>query len=331
MLIDVSRVHRVPAVQLRHRTEVYEPVHLDGFPQVAGSMSRHPTTNRGDFLQFLLALLVGLAGCHLFCQLRMPFSKQDGGVAGDDHRLQFLLLVSSLRVIDIVEALDFRLDTGLHIKKSLVVHLAIHRRMACGALLHKLREHTSVVGLLPFLRDVVEDTLTLRLTLPVGNDLALVGVDVLLRDGVTLQLTLVQRVQVLYGVAGQFRKRRHRLGQRTTFAYYQFVRTYIDCFLLTDFIEVPRPQHGCRHCAVMLLIERRLYQRPLYGERRRRIEILLAQAAYTLIHAAKVLWMFDAVIHINSSLLTFHFSLLHFSLAFGRIDFFDAHRLLDGA
>ena len=81
----------------------------------------------------------------------------------------------------------------------------------------------------------------------------------------------------------------------------------------------------------MLLIERRLYQRPLYRERRRRIEILLAQAAYTLIHAAKVLWMFDAVIHINSSLLTFHFSLLHFSLAFGRIDFFDAHRFLDGA
>ena len=121
----------------------------------------------------------------------MSFSKQDGGVAGNSHCLQLLLLVGGLGVVDIVEAGYLTLDTGLHVEQSLVVHLAVHRRMACGALFHKLREHTSVVGLLPFLRDVVEDTLTLCLTLPIGNDLTLIGVDVLLRDGVTLQLTLV--------------------------------------------------------------------------------------------------------------------------------------------
>ena len=111
-------------------------------------------------------------------------------------------------------------------------------------------------------------------------------------------------MQILYGVAGQLGERRHSLGQRATFTYNQLVRTYIDRFLLTNFIEVTGTQHGCRHRAIMLFIERRLYQRPLYRERRRRIEILLAQAANTIVHAAKVLWVFDAVVHFKFSLLT---------------------------
>ena len=50
MLIDVSWVHGVPAVQFRHGAEVYEPIHLNGFPQIAGRMGRHPVTHVGNLL-----------------------------------------------------------------------------------------------------------------------------------------------------------------------------------------------------------------------------------------------------------------------------------------
>ena len=67
-----------------------------------------------------------------------------------------------------------------------MVHLSLHSGMTGGVLLHELCKDTSMVGLLPLLRDVVEDTLALRLALPVWDDLALVGVNVLLRYMVAL-------------------------------------------------------------------------------------------------------------------------------------------------
>jgi hypothetical protein len=52
--------------------------------------------------------------------------------------------------------------------------------MTGGALFHELREHTSMIGFLPLFRDVVEDALTLCLPFPIRDDLALIGVNILL-------------------------------------------------------------------------------------------------------------------------------------------------------
>ena len=176
----MSGVHRVPAIEFRHRTEMHEPVHLDGFPQVSRSMGGHPTTHVSNLLQFGLALRVLFFGSHLLCQLCMTFCKEDGGIARDGHRLQLLLFVGCLRIVDIVELADALLYTSLHVKQSLTIHLPVHRRMTCGTLLHKLREHAGMVGFLPLLRHVVENTFSLRFALPIGNHLTLIGVDVLL-------------------------------------------------------------------------------------------------------------------------------------------------------
>ena len=178
-----------------------------------------------------------------------------------------------------------------------MVHLAVHGRMSGGTLLHELGEHTGVVGLFPLLRDVVEDALALRLALPVWNNLALVGIDVFLRDGVALQLAFVQRVQVFDRVAGQLGECRHGLRLRSALANDQFVGTDKDGFLLTDLVEVTGTEHGCRHGAVVLLVECGLYECALDGERGGRVEVLLAQAAYAVVHAAQVLGVFDAIVH----------------------------------
>ena len=52
---------------------------------------------------------------HLLSQLRMPLCKQDGGVARDGHRLQLLLLVGGLWVVDIVQLRNALFDTCLHV------------------------------------------------------------------------------------------------------------------------------------------------------------------------------------------------------------------------
>ena len=116
MLVDMPWIHGVPAVQFRHRAEVYKPVHLNGLPQITGCMGRNPMAHFGNLLQFMLALGILFLGSHLLGQFGMTLCKEDGGIARDGHRLQFLLLVCRLGVINIVQALDLRLDTGLHVE-----------------------------------------------------------------------------------------------------------------------------------------------------------------------------------------------------------------------
>ena len=180
-----------------------------------------------------------------------------------------------------------------------MVHLAVHGRVPSGALLHELSEYASVVGFLPLLGYMVEDALALRLASPVGNDLALVGVNVLLRDSVALQLALVQRVQVLHTVASQLRDRRDRLGQRATLAHNELIFTNIDSLFLAYLIEVLGTQHSNGHRAIVLLVEVCFYQGALYAERGRSIEVLLAETADALVHAALILGVFDAKVHVS--------------------------------
>ena len=67
MLIDMPWVHRVPAIEFRHGTEVYEPVHLDGLPEIARGVGRYPVAHIGNLLQLSLTLRILLFGSHLFC------------------------------------------------------------------------------------------------------------------------------------------------------------------------------------------------------------------------------------------------------------------------
>ena len=175
----------------------------------------------------------------------MSFCKENGSIARYLHRFQFLLLVSSLRVVDIVEGFDALLYALLYVQQTCLVHLAVHSGMTCCTLFHELREYSCMIGFLPFLRNVVEDALPLRLASPVRYHLALVGVNVLLRDVVALQLAGVESMQVFYRVTGQLWESGHRLWYRTAFAHDEFVVTNVERLLLAYFVEIPRPQHWC--------------------------------------------------------------------------------------
>ena len=161
-------------------------------------MSRYPVTDIGNLLQLCLALGVLLLDSHLLSEFCMTLSKENGCIARNSHRLQFLLLIGSLWIVDIVERGYLLLDARLHVEQTLMVHLAVHSRMPCCTLFHKLGKHTSMISLLPLFGHMVEDTLTLGLTLPIRDHLTLIGIDIFLRYSVTLQFTLIQRVQVLH-------------------------------------------------------------------------------------------------------------------------------------
>ena len=218
----------------------------------------------------------------------MTLGKEYGGVARDGHGLQLLLLVGGQRVVDIIQRGDALCDTFLQIEQTAAVHLAVHRRVAAGSLLHEFGEDAGVVGLFPLLGDMGEDALALSAALPVGNHLALVGTDVLLADVVGLQLTRIERVQVLDAVTGELGERRYGFGPGTPLAHDELAVADIDSLLLTDFVEVTGTQDAVGHLAVVFFIERRLDECALDGERGGRVDTLLTQAAYALVHAAFV-------------------------------------------
>ena len=258
VLVDVAGVHGIPSVQLRDRPEMHEPVHLDGLPEVAGGMGRDPVADGGDLLELGLALRVGAFRGHLFRQGGVALGEKDRGVAGNAHGVQLLLLVGGLGVFDVIQGGDVLLDPRLHVQKALPVHPAVHGGVAGGALLHELGKHTGMVRLFPLLGHVAEDALALRLALPVGNHLTLIGVDVLLADVIGLQLAGVQDMEVLHGVAGEFREGRDRLGLGAALTHNELVRADVDGLLRADLIEVFRAEHGNRVLSVVFLVESRL-------------------------------------------------------------------------
>ena len=298
----MAGVHGVPAVEFRHGPEMYEPVHLDGLPEVAGGMGRDPVAYGGNLLEFRLADRVG-AGCgHFLREGGMALSQQDRGVAGDAHRIELLLLVGRLRVVDVIQRGDILLDPGLHVQQALAVHPAVHGSMARGALLHELGEHAGVISLLPLLGDMVENTFPLRLPLPIRDYLALVRVDILLADVIRLQLPGIQHVKILHAVAGQFRERRNRLRPGTALAHDQLVRADIQRFFRADFIEILCAENRNRILAVVLLVERGLDEGALDGEGGGRRYALLPEAPHARIHSPVIFGMLDGERHASACL-----------------------------
>ncbi len=297
MLVNMAGVHGVPAVEFRYRPQMYEPVHLDGLPEIARSVGGHPAADGSNLFQFRLADGIGAGGGHLFRQRGVAFGQQDGGIAGDGHRFEFLLFVGGLGVMDIVQFRNPLCNPRLHVQETFAIHPAVHRGVAGGALFHEFREDAGAVGLLPFLRDVVEDALALRLALPVGNHLASVGIDVLLADVVGLKIPGIQHVKVFDAVAGEFREGRNRLGPGPALAHDQLVRPDIEGFLRADLIEVLCTEHGYRILAVILLIEGGLNEGALDGEGSRRLHALLAQAPDPRVHSRVILRMLDGEAH----------------------------------
>ena len=154
-----------------------------------------------------------------------------------------------------------------------------------------------MIGIFPFLAHMTENAFALGATLPIGDDFTLIGVNVLLRDEVRLQFAIVQCVEILDAVAGEFREGRNSFGQRTALTHNQFVRSDIDGLLLTKFIEVAGTQNAGGHLAVVLLVERCLAECTLYGEGGGGVDALLVQTLHAIVHATLILRVLERVIH----------------------------------
>ena len=288
MLVDVAGIHAVPTVELGHGAQMHEPIHLYGFLQVARRVGGHMTADVGNLKQLGPARFVfGLCG-HLLGQIGVTLGKEYGGVARDGHSLQLLFFVCGQRVVDIIQRGDAIGDALLEVEQAAAIHLAVHRRVASGSLLHEFGENAGVIGLFPLLGDVGEDALALGASLPVRDHLALVGADVLLADVVGLQLARIECVQVFHTVTGEFGERRHGFGLGPPLAHDELAVADIDGLLLADLVEVTGAQDAVGHLAVVFFIERRLDECALDGERGGRVDTLLTQAAYALVHAAFV-------------------------------------------
>ena len=59
MLVEVPRAEGVPAVELGDGPQMYEPVHLQRFVEVARRLRRHVAADIGDLLEFRAAHGIG--------------------------------------------------------------------------------------------------------------------------------------------------------------------------------------------------------------------------------------------------------------------------------
>ena len=167
---------------------------------------------------------IGLVARHALGQFGVALGEDDGRVAGDRHGLELLGPVGGLGVVQVIEGGQALGDLALEVQHALAVDGAVQGRVAGRALLHELGEQAGLVGPLPLLGDVAEDAVAHAAALPVGDDLALVGLDVLLRDAVAGHGPGVQNPQILGAVAGQLGEGRHGLGPRPALADDQLIR-----------------------------------------------------------------------------------------------------------
>ena len=113
VLVEVTGCHGVPAVQFGYCAEVYKPIHLQGFPQVARGVGGHPTAYRGDAQQLGFAPGVGFFCGHALGPFGVAFRKEDGRIAGDVHGLELLGAVGGPRVVQVVQRGQACGDLGL--------------------------------------------------------------------------------------------------------------------------------------------------------------------------------------------------------------------------
>ena len=288
MLIEMPRIHRIPAIQLRNGAQMAEPVHLHRLMKGAGGVGGHAATDRRDLAQISRLGGVALCGGLALQHIGMAFSKHNGRIARDSHRLEFLGLVVGLHVQLVVQTLQMRIDLALVIHHPLAVELPVEHGVSRRALLHELGETASLVGRAPFRGHVREDTLALGPSLPVGDHLACIGVDVCLTDVVGLLLPAVEHLEILHAVTGQLGKGWHGLGHRTPFAHNQLIGIEIEALLLAVIQKGHRPHHRHRIFSLVELVELRLMHRPLDRQRGLCLETLLTQTLNPGIHPRRL-------------------------------------------
>ena len=284
VLVEVAGGHGIPAVKFGYGGEVYKPIHLQGFPKIARGLGGHPTAYGGNAQQFGLALGVCFVCGHPRCEVGMAFREKDGRVAGDVHGRELLGAVDGPRVVQKVQRRPLHGDLGLEIEHPLAIDGAVQGRVPRRALLHELGEQTGGIGASPFLRKIVEDAVAHAAAAPIGNDVGLIGPNLLLGDAVACHEPRVQDPQILGAVTGQFGEGRHGLGPRAALADDQFIRAEVYGFLAAEMHEIEGAQHGCGVLPEIFLVKLRHEQGALDGDARWNADAFLSKALNAFVH-----------------------------------------------
>ncbi len=284
MLVQVAGAHGIPAVHLGDRTEVDEPVHLDGFPEVARGVGGNPPADSCDLEQFSLAGGVGFLGGHLFGQFRMALGEEDRRVTGDVHGGQFLELLGGVGVVQVIEpGLAFG-DLTLEVEHALPVDRPVQGRVPGGALFHEFGVEARFVEGLPFFGDQGEGLVAHAAPSPVGNDLLGIEVDVLGGNRVAGHLAGVQDLQVLAGMAVQLGEGGDAARHRASLSHNQVVGADEDRLLLAEVLEVQRPHDRGGDFPGVFLVELGHQDRPLDGDGRVCFKALLPESLDSFVH-----------------------------------------------
>jgi hypothetical protein len=145
--------------------------------------------------------------------------------------------VGGLGVVQIVQAFNAVGDPVFQVEHAGGVDGAVEYGVARCALLHELGEEAGFVGGFPLRRGMAENPFAHGAALPIGNNLFLVGEDVLLRNVVVGHGTVFEGMQIFRRMAGQFREGRYAFWGGAAFADDQFAVADIEGFPLADFLE----------------------------------------------------------------------------------------------
>ncbi len=244
---------------------MYKPVHLQGFPQVAWGVGRHPATDGGDCRKLRPAVFVRCGGRQALCQFGVALGEDDGRLAGDFHRLELLGPVRGPGVVQIIQGGAALNDFAFEVQHAPLVDGSVEGGVAGRALLHELGEQAGFVGQFPLRGDVAENAVAHAAALPVGDDLLRVGPDLRLGDVVAGHGSGVQNPQILDTVARQLGEGRHGLGLRAALAHDQLVCADDNRLVFTQVFEIQRPQHGDGMFPGVFLVERRRQERAFDG------------------------------------------------------------------
>ena len=171
----MTRAHCVPSVEFCDCAKVYEPVHLDCFPEVSRRVCRYPSADIGYLEKLCLAFGIALTGRHFFGKLCVSFSKDDDCVAGNVHTLQLLVFCRCFGIFEVVQLcacfsyLFFKVEHAISVDKS------VKGSVSKSSLLTELSESSGFVKLCPVLRHAVKKLVSHAAAAPERNDLLFIS------------------------------------------------------------------------------------------------------------------------------------------------------------
>ena len=254
MLVKVSGGVGVPRIELRSHRQVGKPVGLDSLIEGFRLTGRHHVAVGGNLQQLLFPLFIGAPGGHFPGKLPVALAQDHDGVAGDEHGVELVPLVQSLRIALVVQLGQGRPDVLLIVQIALLIELGGAHRVAGASLLHKFGENAGCVCLLPLLGHALQDAAAHRTLLPVRDDLLLLDLQVLFRNGKVDHLPVVHVPHVFQSVAAQLREGWGGLGIIPLLSHDQLSLADIELLVREDVLEGQGPQLRNRYLALVPLI-----------------------------------------------------------------------------